>query len=140
MMELAATRPAAFADLNKSRLLLREARKGAIADGILAAIMRASKYKSEDVQRPSAAHEKPQGKEGLSELLRVLLKAKAEQYGVAQKLIATSADLDKIAGGSDDLKVFTGWRNDVFGAEAMRLREGKVALSSNGKNVVVVDI
>ncbi len=140
MMELAATRPAALEDLSKSRLLLREARKGDIAQGILTAIKRASEYKSSDIERPNAVHEKPQGREGLSELLRVLLKAKAEQYGVAQKLIATSADLDRIASGDDELKVFTGWRNDVFGQDALRLRAGKVALSSNGKNVVVVNV
>jgi ribonuclease D len=140
MMELAATRPQSVADLGKSRLLLREARKGPIAEGILNAMKRAAKYNSADVERPANGHEKPQGKEGLSELLRVLLKAKAEQYGVAQKLIATSADLDQIAGGSDELKVFSGWRNDVFGQDAKRLRSGEVALSSNGKNVIVVNV
>ena len=140
MMEIAATRPVAYSDLNNSRLLLREARKGDIADGILAAIKRAGQYTADDVERPDVTHEKPQGKEGLSELLRVLLKAKSEQYGVAQKLIATSTDLDRIAGGGDDLKVFKGWRNEVFGKDAMRLRDGKVALSSNGKNVIVVSI
>ena len=35
----------------------------------------------------------------LADLLRVLLKAKSEEAGVAQKLIATSADLDEIAAG-----------------------------------------
>jgi len=140
MMEIAATRPKSINDLGKSRMLLREARKGAIAKGILNAMQKASQYKADDVERPDAPHEKPQGKEGLSELLRVLLKAKAEEYGVAQKLIATTADLDRIAGGQDDLPVFAGWRNDVFGQDAKRLRDGQVALTSNGKNVVVVNI
>jgi len=140
MMEIAATRPKTINDLGKSRMLLREARKGAIADGILNAMQKASQYKADDVQRPDAPHDKPQGKEGLSELLRVLLKAKAEEYGVAQKLIATTADLDRIAGGQDDLPVFAGWRNDVFGRDAKLLRDGQVALTSNGKNVVVVNI
>jgi ribonuclease D len=48
--------------------------------------------------------------------------------------------LDLIAGGEKDLNVFTGWRNEVFGHDALRLREGKVALSANGKNVLVVEI
>ena len=140
MMELAATRPQNVEDLSKSRLLLREARKGQIADGILEAIKRASEYNPNDVERQVPIHEKPQGKEGLSELLRVLLKAKAEQFGVAPKLIATSSELDRIASGEDDLKTFNGWRNDVFGKDAKRLRAGKVALSANGKNVIVVPI
>ena len=140
MMELAATRPQNIAELSKSRLLLRDARKGVIADGILAAVKKATTYTAQDVPRPKHAKDKPQGVEGLSELLRVLLKAKAEHYGVAQKLICSTADLDQLAGGDTDLAVFTGWRNDVFGKDAARLREGKVALSSNGKNVIVVDI
>jgi ribonuclease D len=140
MMEIAATRPASENDLGKSRMLLRDARKGVIAQGILSAIKRANAYTSADVERPAATHEKAQGKEGLSELLRVLLKAKAEQYGVAQKLIATTSDLDMIAAGKEDIKAFSGWRNDVFGKDAMRLRDGQVALSSNGRNVVVVEI
>jgi ribonuclease D len=140
MMELAATRPKSLEDLTKSRLLLRDARKGQIAEGILNSIRQADKYKSNDVERQTPQKEKAQGKEGLSELLRVLLKAKAEEFGVAAKLIATSADLDQIAGGEKDLNVFKGWRNEVFGKDAMRLRDGKVALSANGKNVIVVEI
>ena len=79
-------------------------------------------------------------KVGLNLDLGVLLKAKAEEFGVAAKLIATSADLDQIAGGEKDLNVFKGWRNEVFGKDAIRLRDGKVALSANGKNVIVVEI
>jgi len=140
IMELAVTRPQNIEDLSKSRLLLREARKGQIADGILGAIKRASKYNPNDIERQAPIHEKPQGKEALSELLRVLLKAKAEQFGVAPKLIASSSELDLIATGENDLKTFNGWRNDVFGQDAKRLRAGNVALSANGKNVIVVPI
>ena len=140
MMELAATRPRNNDDLNKSRLLLRDARKGQIAEGILYSIKQSDKYTSNDIERQVPKKERPQGKEGLSELLRVLLKAKAEEFGVAAKLIATSSDLDLIAGGEKDLNVFTGWRNEVFGHDALRLIEGKVALSANGKNVLVVEI
>ncbi len=140
IMELAATRPADLNALQKSRLLLREARKGAIADGIMTAIKRAETYKPEDF--PKAAHEraKPQGVEGLSELLRVMLKAKMASYGVAQKLIASASDLDAIAAGERDLKVFSGWRAEVFGNDAMRLCEGKVALAADGSSVKIVEI
>ncbi|WP_284375836.1 ribonuclease D [Amylibacter marinus] len=140
LLELAATRPKNIGEISKSRLLLREARKGQIADGILAAIAKANTYKSSDVERIEHSREKPMGKEGLAELLRVLLKAKAEEYGVAQKLIATSADLDQIALGTPDQRALTGWRAQVFGNDAQKLCQGDVALSSNGKNVVVVNI
>ncbi|GHA40507.1 ribonuclease D [Amylibacter ulvae] len=140
IMELAATRPQNIGELNKSRLLLRDARKGDIADGILAAIKRASAYEASDIPKPADDRIKPQGAEGLAELLRVMLKAKAEGYGVAQKLIANAAELDAIAAGERDGKMFKGWRAEVFGDDALRLCEGKVALASNGKSVKIVNI
>jgi ribonuclease D len=42
LIELATTRPQNEADLSKSRLLLREGRRGDIAEGILAAVRRAA--------------------------------------------------------------------------------------------------
>lgn len=140
IMELAATKPADFGALSKSRLLLREGRKGDIAVGILAAIKRANTYQESDVPKQEDQRVKPQGSEGLAELLRVMLKAKAEKYGVAQKLIATSAQLDEIAAGERDSKVFKGWRSEVFGDDALRLCEGKVALTASGKTVKIVEI
>ena len=57
------------------------------------------------------------GAESLCQLLRVLLKASAEESCVAQKLIATSAEIDAIAEGDTGSRVFTGWRNEIFGAQ-----------------------
>jgi ribonuclease D len=135
LMEMAATRPANVQALSKSRLLLRDARKGPIAEGIFAAINAAAKYGPDDFPKPLAQRQKPVGSEGLADLLRVLLKANAEKIGVAQKLIANAADLDDIAAGNPDAAVFKGWRNKVFGRDAKALCEGKIALSAKGSSV-----
>lgn len=140
LMELAATRPQNMGELSKSRLLLREARKDPMASEILAAIARSTKIPPEKRPQPEPPREKPQGAEGVAELLRVLLKAKAEHYSVAQRLIANSAELDGIAAGSRDSKVFSGWRYEVFGADAENLIAGKVALSADGKRVKIVEL
>jgi ribonuclease D len=76
----------------------------------------------------------------LADLLRVLLKAKSENAGVAQKLIATTAELDQIAAGQRDLKSLSGWRAEVFGNDAIRLCDGEVALAVTGNSVDVIDI
>ena len=83
LMELSATKPKSLADLSKSRLLLREARKGDIADGILKSVRLAEEIPADKL--PKAPKERPhrQGVEGLSDLLRVLLKATAGEAGVA---------------------------------------------------------
>ncbi|MCP5074207.1 MAG: ribonuclease D [Rhodobacteraceae bacterium] len=138
LMELAATRPKSIQELSKSRLLLREARKGAISEGILAAVEIASGYRPEDYPQAEPQRQKPIGSEGLADLLRVLLKANAEAIGVAQKLIASSADLDAIAAGDPIVPVFKGWRNEVFGRDAKALIQGEIALSANGSSVTKV--
>ncbi|EYD76772.1 Ribonuclease D [Rubellimicrobium mesophilum DSM 19309] len=138
LVELATTRPTNEAELSKSRLLLREGRRGDIAEGILAAVKRAGTLRPEDLPRPDGGREQLQVNPALADLLRVLLKAKSESEGVAARLIASSADLDAIAAGERSLPALTGWRREVFGEDAIRLCEGKVALAAKGQNVVTV--
>ncbi len=140
LMELASAKPRTASDLGGMRLLLREARRGAIAEGILAAVERGLACPKEDLPQPDRSRDKLQVNPALADMLRVLLKAKAESSGVAAKLIATAADLDAIAAGERDLPALRGWRQGVFGAEALRLCEGKVGLAVRGQNVVTVDL
>ena len=55
------------------------------------------------------------------ELLKVLLKARAEDSGVASKLIATVSDLEQIA-NDDNAKTaaLVGWRREAFGEDCGR--------------------
>lgn len=138
LVELASTKPTSEAELNRSRLLLREARKGEIADGILAAIKAGIEMPADKTPKPDKERDKLQVNPALADLLRVLLKAKSEEEGVAQKLIATTADLDAIAAGERDLHALKGWRKEVFGQDALLLCEGKVALATKGNNVITI--
>ncbi|MDH4386442.1 MAG: ribonuclease D [Caulobacter sp.] len=75
------------------------------------------------------------------ELLKVLLKARSEDAGVASKLIATVADLEKIANDDNaDVGALTGWRKDAFGADALKLKRGELALVLDGSRVRVVEV
>jgi len=140
LLELAAAKPKDAGDLGKTRLLLREARRGEIADGIIAAVDAGLACSTDDLPAAPKAREKVAGSEGLADLLRVLLKAMAEKAGVAQKLIATTAELDDIAAGLTDVKALSGWRKQVFGDAAMDLCAGKIALSANGSGVKLVTV
>jgi ribonuclease D len=136
MVELASTKPLTEADLGRSRLLLREARKGEIANGILAAVK--AGIEAKDLPQPKGEEPGRPGNPALSDLLRVLLKAKADAAGVAPKLIASAADLDAIATGERNLPALQGWRAEVFGRDALRLTAGEIALSAQGGSVRVV--
>ena len=140
MTELAATKPRNAGDLGASRLLLREARRGAIADGILEAVARGVACPPDEMPKPDRRREKLQVNPALADLLRVLLKSKTESAGVAAKLIASSADLDAIAAGLRDVPALTGWRREVFGTDALRLCEGEIALTAKGQTVRVVEL
>ena len=142
LVELASTKPRTPADLGGARLLLREARKGAIAQGILDAVESGIDCPPEDMPRDTRARdkEKMQVNPALADLLRVLLKARSDGAGVAAKLIASSADLDALAAGLRDVPALSGWRREVFGAQALRLCAGEVALAVKGAQVAVVDL
>lgn len=136
LVELASTKPQSEKDLSRSRLLLREARRGEIAEGILRAVRAGLDTPPEEVPQPDRSREKLQVNPALADMLRVLLKAKAEGEGVAQKLIASSADLDALAAGERDIPALKGWRREVFGADALRLCDGEIGLVVQGQRVV----
>lgn len=138
LVELASTKPASLNDLGGSRLLLREARKGVIAEGILAAVKAGQEAPRESLPIADNDRDKLQVNPALADLLRVLLKAKTESSGVASKLIAPAADLDAIAAGQRDVAALSGWRREVFGEDALRLCAGQIALTAKGKTVAVI--
>jgi ribonuclease D len=140
MVELASNKPKTHEELGRARLLLRDARKGDIADGILMAVAAGVSCSNDDLPQPDRSREKLQVNPALADLLRVLLKAKTESAGVAAKLIASAADLDAIAAGSRDVQAMRGWRLDVFGSDAQALCEGKIALTAVGNDVKVVKV
>jgi ribonuclease D len=140
LMELASLKPKSFDDLSRSRLLLRDARKGKIAKGILDSIKAAEDLKFEQVNYVTKVPKSLNGNSALSDMLRVLLKAKSEELGVAAKLIANSSDLDSIASGERTVPALSGWRHQIFGREALELCDGKVGLVLQGKNITTIKI
>src|SRR5215218_945625 len=76
-------------------------------------------------------------KEGVlvADLLKLLLKIRAKEAGVAPRLIARSDDLEALAAGvRKNLNILQGWRFDEFGRDALDLVEGRLAFAiENGK-------
>ena len=74
------------------------------------------------------------------ELLKVLLRMTAESHGVAAKVIATVDDLDQIAADDEaDVPALKGWRRELFGEKALRLKQGQLALAVERGRVVAVE-
>ncbi len=73
------------------------------------------------------------------ELLKVLLKSSAARHRVAPRLIADSSDLERIAAEKEpDVPALKGWRRELFGEDALRLKRGELALTLVRGEVMVV--
>ena len=140
LLELASTRPTSMDELGRARLLLREARRGEVAEGILAAVREALALPGEALPKPDTDRAQLNVNPALADLLRVLLKSKAEEAGVAQKLIASAEELDALAAGRRDVAALKGWRKQLFGADALRLCNGEIALSARGASVRIIPV
>lgn len=141
LMQIAAHAPETGEALEKIRSVPKGFARGEDGRQLLAAIKKARSLPSEEL--PLAAKGKPGRRAGpaIVELLRVLLKMKSEEHRVAQKLIASSDDLEKLAGDADEgLPALHGWRWQVFGADAVKLKEGRIALSIDGEKVQAVEV
>ncbi|ODN68884.1 Ribonuclease D [Methylobrevis pamukkalensis] len=70
----------------------------------------------------------------------MLLKLVAETEGVAAKVIATVDDLEEIAADDDaDVEALKGWRREMFGEKALRLKRGQLGLSFDGRKVITIE-
>jgi ribonuclease D len=139
ILEIAAHAPANVADLARTRGLGRNFAEGKLGAELLAAVKRASALPESDYPQPPPRREPPPGIAPLVDLLRVLLKLRAEENDVAQKLVADSEDLEMIA--ADDaapVRALQGWRAELFGKDALDLKHGRLALTAAGKRIKLV--
>jgi ribonuclease D len=127
--ELAAHPPKTQDDLGKVRGLSAGWRTNDIGGRLMQALASAKPMAPEempqrDLKRPGLT------KDGalVSDLLKLLLKIRSRDTGVAPKLIARSDELEALAAGvRDGLNILTGWRFDQFGSDALDLVEGRLA-------------
>ena len=140
LLELASNKPKNLDDLSKSRLLLREARKGELANGLLNAIEKGINTPESDLPEKLDKTDKSFVNSALADLLRVLLKSCSESAGVASKLIASASDLDSLAAGDRSLAALQGWRLEIFGKSALDLCNGKIGLSVKGTKVTTIEL
>jgi ribonuclease D len=90
---------------------------------------------------PPLPHNQPMTAEATAtiELLKVLLKAAAARHRVAPRLIANSDDLERIASEAEpDVAAMKGWRRQLFGDDALKLKRGELALTLSKGEVLAI--
>jgi ribonuclease D len=79
--------------------------------------------------------------QAVMDLLKTLLRLRAEAAGVAPRLIANAEDIERLAANEDDgVAALSGWRNEVFGKDAIALRKGDLAIALENGEAVVVEL
>ncbi len=75
------------------------------------------------------------------DLLKILLSYCSQQSGLAEKLIADADELRLILNDQkEDLKVFNGWRNEIFGKFVNLLLKGKIAFTIKDNKIIKIEI
>lgn len=138
LLDVVANRPTTVAKL---RELQRVSIDNKGADDLTAAINEAMALSPEECPQVEAPQRLPKGLGPLVDLLRVMLRMTAEEHDVAQRLIANSSELEKLAASDDaDVPALRGWRYRLFGERALALKRGELAIKANGRRVEVVDL
>jgi ribonuclease D len=134
--ELASHPPKTQDDLGKVRGLSSGWRNNDIGARLMTALAKAEPLDPDELparepRRPGLTKDAAL----VSDLLKLLLKIRAKEAGVAAKLIARSDELESLAAGvRSDLNILSGWRYDEFGRDAVDLVEGRLAFATeNGK-------
>jgi ribonuclease D len=82
-----------------------------------------------------------EGHESLVALFQALLRLRCEAHGVATRMVASREDLDLLATvEAPEIPCLSGWRRELFGADALELRAGRLALTGKDGTVVVARI
>ncbi|MFQ5972207.1 MAG: ribonuclease D [Alphaproteobacteria bacterium] len=111
------------------------------AEALLEAVRRGQELPLEQAPQPRPKTELPRGLGPLVDLLKVLLKHRCEQNHVAQKLVATTTDLERIAADDEaQVPALSGWRRQLFGNDALRLKHGKIALAAGSGEVCLLPV
>ncbi|TVR97854.1 MAG: ribonuclease D [Rhodospirillales bacterium] len=142
LVEIAHHTPTTAEALARTRGLPRSFAESAAGAAVLAAVTRGLAVPEAELPEPEAKREVPRRVAATAELLKVLLKMRADEHDVAQRLVASAADVEAIAAFGEEAKVqaLTGWRRQVFGDAALAVREGRLALALKAGRLTLVEI
>ena len=139
LVEISAHEPVNADELARTRGLNRGLANGAMGRDLLAAVARGRAMPESDCPIVTVDRSASRAGSSVVDLLKVLLKLKCAEHEVAQKLVASVADIEKIVADDEaDVAALRGWRRTLFGEDALALKAGRIALVADGRELRIV--
>ncbi|HEY4125487.1 MAG TPA: ribonuclease D [Rhizomicrobium sp.] len=140
ILEIAAHPPDDAATLEHIRAVPKGFGSSRQGKGLLEAIAQGRNSPPPEGIEPERPRRKRDPSQSAIDLLKTLLRLRAEEARVAPRLIANADDIERLAAfEDDDVPALHGWREDVFGKDARALRDGKLAIALKKGEAVVVE-
>lgn len=129
LLNIAAVCPECVEDFDKIRNIHKDIAKGKLGQEIIEVIRHCKQIPPEQYVVPPKERSVSAANSALYELLKLLLKITSQNSGVVAKLIASDDDLKKFSAGRDkNNPILKGWRRELFGNQALAVREGRLSI------------
>ncbi|WIY54328.1 ribonuclease D [Devosia sp. YIM 151766] len=139
--ELAAQRPLTAEAFEKLRAVPRGFGRSSAAAEIMALLKDVEALPKSALPALPERYRGPSPKGAVGDLVRVLLKAVAEQHGVAARIIATSDEIDALVLDDEaDVPALKGWRRKLFGDKALAIKHGRLGLAATRKGIIEFEV
>ena len=127
LVEIAHSTPKSLKNLTRIRGLGQRTAEGYVGQSLLKAVEIGESIPIDQCPQVPRRPSIPKNIGPITDYLKVLLKMKCDEHGIAQKLIANSADIEKLAafGSKAGVAAISGWRKNLFGEDAINLIEGR---------------
>lgn len=139
LVEVAVNAPKSQSDLAMLRAVPKGFERSKAAGSLLEAVENGRHRPTESLPTPPQRTPLPGRLEPVVDLLRVLLRMQANRHKVAQRLIATTDDLEEIVRDDDaDVPAMSGWRRELFGHLALDVKHGRLGMTVRNGRVSLV--
>ncbi len=141
LADMASQAPNNKNQIAKIRNISKDIAEGKTGDHLLEIINKAINSPQDSWPKPKAKKQLPQGAAAMVDILKMLLKVQSSEHDVAAKIIASSSDIEEIAMDDNaDVPALTGWRKEVFGAEAIAVKHGRLAIGLKDGKITKFEI
>jgi ribonuclease D len=141
LTEIASHPPESAETLERIRAIPKGFASSKMGKGLMDAIAVGRDKPPPDNPHADGARRKREPSQSSIDLLKTLLRLRAEDAKVAPRLIANTDDIEKLAAHEDKgVAALHGWRAEVFGNDALALRQGKLAIALENGEAVIVEL